>query len=175
MLRVTGVLLVAAFAAVVVLAGCSYGQQSSPTPTPSLDPSVPLAVAYYPTLQALWGAVSKAGGPASEPINFTDSLSRLPSASQYGAVLVAVPDGTVTLADGTPATNVLCAVFPSEVPTAECDAFGGDLAKGLGWPFMGQLTGPNWVLWSIEPQALRDLHDAIGGRLSKAPAPTATE
>lgn len=174
MRRIIRLLLVAAVAAVFVQAGCSSEQQSSLTPsaTPNVDPGVPSAVAYYPTLQSLWSAVSNAGGPSSEPIHFTDSLSRLPTASQYGAVLVAVRDGTLTLADGTPATNVLCAVFPSAVPEAERDAFGGDMAKATGWPFMWQLTGPNWVLWDIEPQALLKLRDALGGRLSKAFAPT---
>jgi hypothetical protein len=66
-------------------------------------------------------------------------------------------------------------VFPSAVPKAERDAFGGDVAEGLGWPSMGQLTGPNWVLWSMEPRALLNLRDAIGGRLSKAFAPKTTE
>jgi hypothetical protein len=90
-------------------------------------------------------------------------------------MLVATPDGTLALADGTPATNVLGAVFPDAVPKGESDAFGSDVAKGLGWPSIGQLTGPNWVLWSIGHQTLLDLRAALGGRLSKALAPMTGE
>ena len=163
--------------AVVSLSGCA-SESAEPAQSVSAKPqaSGPLGpqAASYPTIEALRRAVSSGGGPATEPLS-SGMSSRLPSASQYGAMLVAKPDGTLTLSNGTPATNVLGAFFPGTVPKAERDAFGGDVAKGLGWSSIGQLTGPNWVLWSIEHQTLLDLRAAIGGRLSKAFAPTAGE
>jgi hypothetical protein len=88
-------------------------------------------------------------------------------------VLVAMPGGTLTLKDGTPATNVICAAFPGAVPEAERDEYGGWLAQGLGWPSMPQLTGPNWVLWCVDRQALHELRGAVGGQLSQAAATSA--
>lgn len=169
------VLLAGVIAAILVAGGCSSsGQQSSQSPTAAsgLGPVTPTAVSY-PSLEALWSAVSAAGGPAAEPIHFSDSQRRLPTASQYGAVLVAMPGGTLALKDGTLATNVVCAVFPDAVPETERDQYGGWLAQGLGWPSMPQLTGPNWVLWCVDRRALLDLRGAIGGQFTQATAPSA--
>ncbi len=171
MRRVITVLLVAALGA-VVLAGCSDQSSSSASPATQLGPVAPTAVAY-PSLQALWAAVTAAGSPKVEAKHSTDSFSRLPSASEYGAALVATPDGTLTLEDGAPATNVLGARFPGTVPAAECDRFYSWLAGGDGETAYWRLQGPNWVLWDLGPDALQQVRLAIGGDLAKESVSTA--
>lgn len=122
---------VAAALATLSLAACSnHGGTAQ---------SLPHARSYQ-TLRALWRASATAGGPRNQPhvvhapFSKTAALGRLlPTASPYGAVLVATPGGGFALKDGTPAANALCALFPGRVPRAECDAFAGSFYGGAGW------------------------------------------
>ena len=165
---------VAAALAILGLAACSnHGGTAQ---------SLPHARSYQ-TLRALWRASATAGGPRSQPhvihapFSKTGALGRLlPTASQYGAVLVATPGGGFALKDGTPAANVLCALFPGRAPRAECDAFAGWFYGGAGWHTVVQLVGPNWVLWGIPPdrRTFLAIRSAIGGQLSQPPVATAS-
>jgi hypothetical protein len=167
------VLLVVAVAAVVALAGCSAGERSSSaSPSPQLGPVAPTAVAY-PSVQALWKAVANAGSPKVQPWHFTSPFSRLPSASEYGSALVATPGGMVTLRSGEPASNVLGASFPDAVPARECDHFYSWLVGSDGWTSYWRLQGPNWILWDLRPDALREVRLAIGGELAQESVSTA--
>jgi hypothetical protein len=154
---------VLAFAA---LAGCGGSSSPSASPSSQLGPVAPTAAAY-PSLAALWSAVEAAGSPQVEPKHSTTSFSRLPSASEYGAALVAVPGGTLTLEGGAPATNVLGARFPAAVPAAEAAPFYSWYADGLGWKSYWRLQGPNWILWDAQPEALQAVRLAIGGELAQ--------
>jgi len=150
-------------------AGCGAdpdaASPSLPLPTPRSQP----AAVRYADVEALFSAVEAAGSPVVEGLTLGPDRGYFADSSK-GTFLVASPDGTLALTDGTPATNVVAAVFPDEQSLARGLRFGGRMAAGLGWPSVLQLRGPGWLIWGIEAGTMRAVRAAIGGRLSRVPA-----
>ena len=155
--------------ACVAFAAIGCGQASSPTQV-----STPKATTYVDPA-ALYGAVEQAGAPRIEDLK-TDSFAGagMPASANAarGNFLVAVDGGTLTLGDGTPATNVVSAVFPDAGGVVDGRAYGAHMTQALGYPSIWQLEGPNWLIWSVERDALHSLQAAIGGALSATAQPS---
>ncbi len=170
-------LIVAVLAATLLaLAGCGQAMPlDSPTPSPAGTPSA----ATYADPAALYAAIQKAGTPKVEGLGVGSFSDRggMPSSAhaKRGNFMVASPgsQSMLYLADGSPATAVVAAVFPDAASKRLGTLFGQHIAKLLGWPSVWQLQGANWLVWSTEWDSLQAMRAAIGGRLART-APLTT-
>lgn len=164
---------VALIVALAVLAGCgqaSSGASPSPTATPD-------AVSYADPA-ALYAAIGKAGAPKVEELGVGTFSAAMPGVAHAmrGNFRVAISSDrfNLYLSDGSPASSMVMAVFPDAAARRLGASFGPHMASALGWPSIWQLQGPNWLIWSVDEQALRSVQGAIGGELSPTPTITAS-
>jgi hypothetical protein len=158
--------------AIAVVVGCGESPSSSlpPSPTATRD-----AVAYADPA-ALYAAIEKAGAPKVEGFGggtFSGS-GNMPAEAEAlrGNFMVAISSDRYMfpLSDGTPGASVLAAVFPDASSRKLGAVYGPHMASALGWPSIWVLQGPNWLIWSVDEEALRGIKGAIGGRLGPTPA-----
>jgi hypothetical protein len=145
----------------LVASGCSVAAH---TPPPA---------AAYDSPTDLYRAIDRSGRTRVDHLGIhrfgTHLGMRREAHAQEGNFLAASGDGTLSFADGKPATNVIAGVFPDATARDLGVVFGGHLAWALGWPSIWQLRGPNWILWSIDRDALQAIRQSVGGKLSRTP------
>jgi hypothetical protein len=159
-----------------VLVGCGDSPPSSPLPSPTATPG---AVTYAdPT--ALYAAVEKSGALKVEGFEGGHPFSAdgaMPAAARAVRanfwVGISEDRYLLPLSDGTPGAQVIAAVFP--------DASSRKLGTALGRHMAGavdvdvwQLQGPNWLIWSVDEEALQRIQGAVGGHLQRMPKVTAS-
>jgi hypothetical protein len=168
--------IVALVVVITMLVGCGESLPSSPSPSSTATPD---AVAYAdPT--ALYAAIEKSGAPRVEgfegghPFSAGDAMP--PEAQAVRAnFMVAISSDRymLPLSDGTPGALVIAAVFPDASARRLGAAFGRHMAGAVDVD-VWQLQGPNWLIWSVDEEALQRIQGAIGGQLKPMPKVTAS-
>ena len=164
--------------AIAVLVGCGESPSSSPLPPPS-PTATPDAVAYADPA-ALYAAIEKAGAPKVEgfegghPFSAGDAMPAEAQAVRANFMVAISADRyLLPLSDGTPGALVIAAVFPDASSRRLGTAFGRHMAGAVDVD-VWQLQGPNWLIWSVDEEALQGMQGAIGGQLRPMPKVTAS-
>jgi len=127
------------------LVGCGVSPDSTERRSPSPAAQTTPPAKALRTVDSLFVAAlypGEAKGVRAEGL----TIDPHPSAEYFagaskGTFLVENADGTLALKDGTPATNVIAAVYPDKDALSKGMRFGPHMAAALGWPSIWQLKG----------------------------------